>query len=121
MKIELKHIVPYLPYGLKGIEKSYKVIMELHGASQHGFTLEDGDYDDIRRFKPILRPLSDLTLEDCMAYDISNAMSVLCGQSSEYILKHTSYKDIQTLISLHFDVFGLIEQGLAIDIKTLEK
>jgi len=31
------------------------------------------------------------------------------------------YTDMQYLISLHFDVFGLIEKGLAIDINKLVK
>ena len=134
MKLELKHIAPYLPYGLKGIEKSYKVIMELHGVSQHGFTLEDGDYDDLRRFKPILRPLSDLTKEievNGLKIIPLNELQTVYGYEYLYTYIHKNqgrfnhyavcFGCLEYLLKWHFDVFGLVPQGLAIDINTLEK
>jgi hypothetical protein len=41
-------------------------------------------------------------------------------RNEEFILSNT-YEEVQKLLEWHFDVFGLIEQGLAIDINTLEK
>ena len=64
--------------------------------------------------KPILRPLSDLTkegfvyLHNYLTKEIDNDISLL------------HYRDIQILLKNHFDVFGLIEKGLAIDINTLK-
>ena len=129
-------------------------------------------------FKPILRPLSDLTKEidhngekiaplevigkiidddykclhydgldyiigktvnprcgcpydyDCMCYDYHlfykdfNFYSTVYqdGNSDDIIdeITHESYELVQKLIEWHFDVFELIEKGLAIDINTLE-
>lgn len=41
-------------------------------------------------------------------------------RNDEFVLSNT-YQEVQKLLEWHFDVFGLIEQGLAIDINTLEK
>ena len=60
MKLELKHLAPYLPYELKYFFK---------GSVQEIRTLESGDLGKImlewfnESKKPILRPLSDLTEE----------------------------------------------------------
>ena len=77
MKLELKHLAPYLPYGLN-IDTSYwddepspigkniisemtqdDVICSYGWASTHGRMIQQ-EYS-IDRIKPILRPLSDLT------------------------------------------------------------
>ena len=56
MKLELKHLAGYLPYGLKykDIPKGFDGIRELD-IKTFDWCLENG--------KPILRPLSDLTKE----------------------------------------------------------
>jgi hypothetical protein len=68
MKLELKHLAPYLPYGLNceldtnvhsiliGLEKSFS------NDSFVGRFDEFGEHN-LWQFKPILRPLSDLTKE----------------------------------------------------------
>lgn len=75
------------------------------------FAIEDGD-------KPILRPLSDITTYekemavDPMLYGLSHCLpSTQILQSAELV---------RFLLSKQFDIFGLIESGLAID-KTLLK
>jgi len=40
-------------------------------------------------------------------------------KNEEFILSNT-YEEIQKLLSWHFDIFNLIEKGLAIDINTLK-
>ena len=73
--------------------------------------------------KPILRPLSDLKKKDSSGI----SFSVLIGEQDYMILTvgdPFEFNDIGSislncyrfLLSLHFDVFGLIEKGLAIDI-----
>ena len=42
------------------------------------------------------------------------------GSLDKFINK-TDFGHVQYLISKHYDVFGLIEKGLAIDINTLNK
>ncbi len=128
-KLELKHIVGYLPYGLK---------MELLGfpftqaLGKHYRTLELDCGHDFRfylnenRVRPVLRPLSDLTKEievngekfvptDILKWNTQN-------RSIDKIYFETvSYSMIQKLYEWHFDIHGLIEKGLAIDVNTLQE
>ena len=152
MKLELKHLSPYLPYGLNlkintPIGTSNRVL-ELDCGHDFNLHLSEGNV------KPILRPLSDLyknidingeniipvielaninfprhawvivdkwqfiktkaggyTFEwddgyECWLFDGSSQMNQVA----------LHYK----LLEWHFDVFGLIEKGLATDINTLD-
>jgi len=169
LKLTIKHLAPYLPYGLKcvliqdlredfsnedwheDIEIFNKgVIWTYAGYCDKDLSLPlgEGEFEGmlIRReytytsvgnsAKPILRPLSDLTEEveeDDKTY-LDKLLQLSCFDTSvmskeekeKYIETLTeieigaSYRDIQQLLEWHFDVFGLIEKGLAIDINTLE-
>jgi len=60
MKLELKHLAPYLPYGLKGLGKfpnGKNNIRDINVNNIMAFV--DNDINS----KPILRPLSDLAKE----------------------------------------------------------
>ena len=62
-KLELEHLAPYLPYGLKYIDDDVDKIVELHNLDT-GIGLVNfgwGDAKNLYEIKPILRPLSDLT------------------------------------------------------------
>lgn len=86
--------------------------------------------------KPILRPLSDMQLDEMKQFfsltglpndckptraDYSDFVFQLeyvsCGaiQSTHSYLYHLSPKQFFWLLSKHFDLFGLIEAGLALD------
>lgn len=134
MKLELKHLAPYLPYGLKGLKrfKDTDLINELDVGRLNGW-LEPYSY------KPILRPLSDLIKEvnsflsvpylDLMN-DLHSDLKVYLEDNGELFIIdkcnlnmfHISYTRVfdDFLLEHHFDVFGLIEKGLAIDINTLK-
>jgi len=129
MKLELKHITPYLPYGLKITYKNE--VTELTGLHTNedgiirGQSILDIDNDDYPfnsdYWKPILRPLSDLT-RDYVDENISP--SYLNDKSISFIKNNsrgnfTLYQSMY-LFEHHFDVFGLIEKGLAIDINTIK-
>lgn len=143
-ELELKHLAPYLPYGLKGKSNNGQSdsIDELKGLySCHDITLTSRlscynsvDYSvDYENFKPVLRPMSDLT------NDVLRKTMNLIDHSShidwttnerEYLIKKRGLNgwlnEIPYIITLflfenHFDVFDLIEKGLAIDINTLNK
>lgn len=119
MKLELKHLAPYLPYGLKGIEKEYKVVQELIGLDAYGFTLEDGEYDGLERFKPILRPLSDLEKDEYkLIYeyetDFESIYSWTLLDAETRLCEKMSFELWQDLFAHHFDIFGLIDKDLAI-------
>jgi hypothetical protein len=75
--------------------------------------------------KPILRPLSDLSKDDFGEYLIEELYTLDFEKQILSILEdirwvnQCDYLLIQLLIEKHYDVFGLIEKGLAIDINTL--
>ncbi len=92
-------------------------------------------------FTPILRPLSDLTKEievggerfvpiDKIDYEFGMLYYFASGNKGLLIKRRNTniyaysmdyFLIQQKLFEWHFDVFGLIEQGLAIDINTLSK
>lgn len=130
-KLTLEHLTPYLPYRLKGIfqfndEKCVLVSIDYfrNQISVFGKTLWNDL--DVSEFKPILRPLSDLTKE----IEHNGEKFVPCEQfkyDMECMLKECdvdldcmSYNVINSLIEWHFDIFGLIDKNLAVDINTLK-
>ena len=136
MKLELKHLAPYLPYGLKCKWNQSKPF-ELKGL-QHGSDSVNNEmwiWKDKTYFigylyecKPILRPLSDLkTIEkeiksvDSYWY-VDDYLTEKCTVDKIYplhVIEFIPYAIMQVLLKYHFDVFGLIEKGLAIDINTI--
>jgi len=139
MKLELKHLAPYLPYDLKCEYIEEKDNWYLLGLINSGIAeIESDDYGSNRSvlvdfIKPILRPLSDLTKEiehdsripidcwdnDTLGYDISKELSLMA--LNNYCDFRLPYFVMRQLFEWHFDVFDLIEKGLAIDINTLKE
>lgn len=147
MKLELKHLAPYLPYGLKAIyyfENEENEIVEITGTSlfsnelHYQLRFKDGKTIGLFKddFKPILRPLSDLTKEidhngeSFVPFEkIKNYHTdYFCDTDFEnYILDRVKNPDfwacviflpsglVDLLLKWHFDVFGLIPKGLAIN------
>ena len=96
-KLELKHLSPYLPYGLR-IDYGYTNPIN---NTRFNFKLNGTNISKILSFsewKPILKPI-DFKIE--------------------YELRR--WDSFEKLFSEHYDVFGLIPKGLAIDINTLEQ
>ncbi|MGV7234635.1 MAG: hypothetical protein ACQ9ET_00110 [Nitrosomonadaceae bacterium] len=127
-KLELKHLAPYLPYGLKIKTKHGIDTMEtlnefcVNGDCEEWYSYEDHP-EEVLQFKPILRPLSDLTKEiECNVdfYFPNDGYLELIARGIQHI-NHCPYPIFIKLLERHFDVFELIEKGLAIDINTLEK
>lgn len=137
MQLELSHLACYLPYGLKMKVNDvqfygYKVmtLCDKCGLSNIGISTV---IDELQDFTPILHPLSDLTKE----IEHNGEKFVPIERLIEDFDKHgengfdfsylnTSplnypYYIVQKLFEWHFDVFGLIESGLAVDINTLTK
>ena len=119
MKLELKHLAPYLPYSLKCLNQHLPdtelVVEELIGVSNHItwsgiFNARHGsNHTPICGVKPILRPLSDLNYKPFRNYDYLVNQKLYSMQEYEFIFSN------------HFDVFGLIDKGLAIDINTIKE
>lgn len=143
MKLELKHLAPYLPHGLKMLNEKSGTIIHVNGLSYSEDTgnitiLGNGDkYYSLeiwRGLKPILLPLSDLGKQaprtvsgvrnvdeinkTCMydmdkngeLYDLPEAMDIT-----------DLWDSFEGLFKYHFDLFGLIDAGLAIDINSLKQ
>ena len=122
MKLELKHLAPYLPYELKFTDSVSKTIWTLMPANIAVF--------NYAFHKPILYPLSDLTKEiECNGekfvpveklneligceFGINSGILWITDKSSigfseEFIPFY------EKLFEWHFDVFNLIGAGLAI-------
>lgn len=154
--LKLKYFTPYLPYKLR--VKSFDIfegdpIFEMSTYSFNGeirkaslkWVIEDN-------FKPILRPMSDLTelieidgekfipidylnqgnlsvdedflpvlegdWEDGFRYQ--NYSTDCGGYSVNSVSFNFTLSVYEKLLEWHFDIFGLIEKGIAIDINTLK-
>ncbi len=146
MKLELKHIAPYLPFGLKILHFDNQRKMNAgNGSSTHWIGITATLQRQGENCKPILRPLSDLTkeievggerfipidkLNELFGYSECRLVKYLNGGigwridssfSNTAITFTDMYYPIEKLFEWHFDVFGLIESGLSIDINTLSK
>jgi len=143
-KLELKHLAPYLPYGLRiicidhiGNEmiKDYPTLLGID-CEKESLKVGSETWRELDGYKPILHPLLDLTkkieidgnkftplkvlLNACMKGG-EQEQNMLKGISSKGLfLKTAPYWVVQLLFEWHFDVFGLIEKDLAIDTNTLE-
>jgi hypothetical protein len=135
MKLELKkeEIIPYLPYDLK--------VMDLYDNKERVFAGYSFNHTEpvkisvyknllstgrlLSEVKPILRPLSDLTIDEefyssfFTTFSDEDNVGYICESKSDVSNQGLSYSCILFLIENHFDVFGLIEKGLAIDINTI--
>ena len=136
--LEVKHIVPFAPYGLKGENKSTKEKYYLHGIDvvQKMVYVYDGGVIPgwliINLFRPYLYPLSWLTKEIehnggkfvpmekidawfLKVFKIIKKSGIQNTKAGTQGLFAQPYEVIEKLFEWHFDVFGLIPEGLAID------
>jgi hypothetical protein len=142
-QIKQEEIISYLPYGLKfqsSMDKPFKEfgknpIWTLDGIHKMFgdyclLTKENNDAYIMQSCKLILHPLSDLKNKDLDYWiEFSQAIDEM---STDYLIDalvngtfysrdiHFSFKLLQVLYSMHFDIHNLIERGLAIDINTLK-
>lgn len=157
MNLELKHLAPYLPYGLKIFEPVQSKLLALNLTTSYNtstiglpFLFEDGNYKHGYGL-PALHPLSDLTKEievngerfvpykelekelllegvvrfgvephnKWVGFCIGNNCILPIHDDDGEVLSECSLGIVEKLFEWHFDVFGLIKNGLAIDINTL--
>lgn len=142
MKLELKHLAPYLPYGLTGKTKKEIEPWKIVGYKEDSFSITEptllcthSTYKNViniwsRNIKPILRPLSDLTKEiehkgdrfiPIIEYSYLRFKEIANYKGGQNTMKFIQVREQDLLFELKFDVFGLIDAGLAIDINTLDK
>ena len=155
-KLELKHLAPYLPYGLKVRYNNKEYLV--HAIEVKGRLMLETEpmyvvFMNIKYVKPILRPLYSMTEKEAYEFGVLligeadmedkevkigdtavmgdvyptimyedkededysvmiqfGSMGIsMCGL---YVTPHEAY---EWLFKNHFDVFGLIDEGLAID------
>ena len=164
-ELELKHLAPYLPYGVEVVEVIRNEIISdpfvidminFDGGNVGGEDAVLDSFESERAFslyqiKPILRPLSSITIEE--AYELGviitseadmEDMEVGVGginifgeyyttisyqdkvdKEFSFVVQFSSigiaglnpitYEVYTWLFKNHFDVFGLIDEGFAID------
>lgn len=163
MKLELKHLAPYLPYNLRqtlSLDLRQTELMQPCHLSDIEF------YYHLNSRKPILRPISDLHKVIKILDDVFTPISILaelvgfkntrietmfdgsllcCCSTKDsdvsFLYRHNSFmagyvnhesndwiEDINVedqkllflkLFEWNFDIFGLIDAGLAVDINSL--
>ena len=130
MNLELKHIAPYLPYELNllYISKGESIKGTLTSLSHYVWEthptrlgIDTDDKEHIWMFKPILRPLSTLNTKFCETHNIEfthrlwSDLNFNQDPKKEGCSDYFTFKDIQLLAKFHFDLFGLIDAGLAVE------
>jgi hypothetical protein len=136
MKLELKHLAPYMPYWLKFVIDMYEFTDGNSKPEIRHFTMGNDISMCLNYGKPILRPIQEVELffEDIWA--LGNDEDVKKYLDSDFLWENGQieiseiqlieadklpYGTLQVLLKYHFDVFDLIEKGLAIDINTLSE
>ena len=149
MKLELKHLASYLPYGLEcygigeatpeseGTDDEKPKLFKIEGMNNTWVEVSGRletvtDEIHIEDCIPHLIPLSALiepeyekVLDEFseMEYDdlLDRIDYVKIGlQKSENVCNNLRFETINALFANHFDVYGLIDAGLAIDKRTLK-
>jgi len=140
-QLTLEHLACYLPYGLKIYNIMDKSIVEMSVESEIYKYERKTELNGIasimvvlnsNTLKPILRHLSDLHNSEWstlvkvwdLKYDKQNGwgtdLTIEGGESTFWGL-YGNFSLFKELFRNHFDLFGLIDDGLAIDINDLNK
>ncbi|TFD96702.1 hypothetical protein E2605_07735 [Dysgonomonas capnocytophagoides] len=144
-KLELKHIAPYLPYGLQVqiIETgNNRKLISVNANESVVLAADDLNPFSFPRCKPVtgikllLHPLSDLYKEidgeipaDILFpkeyyslidfYEEHNRENQIKSFIKDGLNWSDTYSFWEYLLSKHFDVFSLIDKGLAIDLNSI--
>jgi hypothetical protein len=149
MELTIKELAPYLPYGLKGIAQdgSNDGAIETIIGWQGSEITTNFDCIEMDSFKPLLRPLSDLTKpithngetfvpmewfeigddnNDSLEYDHGNiklirSLESLAKNGFVNDVKYLPFGVIEKLLEWHFDIFSFLSNNLAIDLNTIQQ
>jgi hypothetical protein len=121
MELTVNHLAPYLPYGLKlqyivrdkvistGIMKSISHNEDETHPTRVSISAMYNE-EHIWMFKPLLKSMSRLGQENIVK------LKLFVEADKQYLIDNPlncCYDDLQYLLSEYYDVFGLIEKGLA--------
>ena len=125
MELELKHLTPYLPYKLNAKfmhptkeHQKVGVLSSVYNCNDDvKLSINYGDDEHIWMFKPILKPLSDLSKKEYLEIFVQKDIDdILEAKRVDESLDVVEFYLVQKLISLHFDVFSLLDKGLALSV-----
>lgn len=132
-KLEIHHITPYLPYGLKSVTTAnhYGVPQLIREVTPYNFM---NFIEETTDAKLLLRPLSDLqekiTVNGVsfipeevlfnLKFDYEISVAMVAGSVVNKRIEVNPYWMVQKLFEWNFDVFGLIEKGLAKNINEIK-
>lgn len=115
MELELKHLAAYLPYGLRVQDEegnNAKIVALFEDCCLIKYDVNVGDYEyDFDDIKPLLLPLSEVSDDLFKQIGFADEEDFIECVYNGDILQNNFNK----LLSHHFDVFGLIDKGLAIN------
>lgn len=122
-KLKPEHLVPFVLHDLNMWTGSMVCKLVLYKAQpeyKHGVMIYEAINNGVL---PILQPLSSLNqkkqiAEHYMTYK-EHLLRLFPGETVGINIATWSHRAVEWLRQWHFDVFGLIEQGLAIDINTI--
>lgn len=133
-KLTIEHMAPYLPYDLEvmaGGRRGYFLVPQLN-TSKHEREVTVSALMGISQdyYKPILRPLSqveeyfkplfeegDKEIVKYLDSDFLYEYNINVSDIENYEVEYLPVGLYRLLLKHHFDVFGLTEQGLAVEKK----
>ena len=120
-QLTIEHLSAYLPYGVDKITRH-----PFAGVGDYRSKIQSGDLWMIdKKMKLVLRPISQLpvpithngeTFEpmERLKSEMPYSIEIMLSSVSEINPNDTPYGIVTRCLSWHFDVFGLIEAGLAV-------
>lgn len=123
MILEIKHLAPYLPYGLKAQSVDGFGDNDYVGKNINLTPLSIEKIDGVK-WKPILHPLSDYSDINSpkmieLNCDLHNQIEIYNLSNCHCGYWNCSYQSIKIMCENHIDFQGLIGKGLAIDVNIL--
>lgn len=124
MKLELKHLAPYLPYKLM-------IAITYDSPNLNFYELDEDKIFQVLNLevdRPVLKSLSNIDLDVIKELESSDEhitfKSQYNGLDIEHYVKNTRTQYLEywmflILVRNHYDVFDLIDKNLAIDIKAI--
>lgn len=110
----LQDLCGRLPYGVKGVEAN--TLCSLNTVTRFKSIVKNIEYKiEHLGFKPYLFPLSSMTEEQSMEF----ALLQVNTHKDGFLYVCDCANMMKWLLKNHFDIYGLIEKGLAIDATNL--
>ena len=111
----LRDLCARLPYGVKGVEAN--TLCSLNTVTRFKSIVKNIEYKiEHLGFKPYLFPLSSMTEEQSMEF----ALLQVNTHKDGFLYVCDCANMMKWLLKNHFDIYGLIEKGLAINATNLE-